>query len=474
MSAMENAETHRVHTALQTRQVPEFSPTVRALSLLGLISMAATPLGSAADGATADIDLSGSHRARYERLDPQYRAGFGASDTVLALQTSVALEAKWPRFAVVGEIMDARAEWNDTDSFVTGVVNTLEPVQAYAAWRLDGTLQEGSESSLRLGRMTIDIGKRRLLARSNFRHAFASFTGADWQWESRSGMSVRAFHLAPMRILPFAADELLANEQELDRGSRDTVLWGAYYLSAPRPDRSRFELTFLSLDSAKGTGEGSSPLDIDTWALRVFRPVAKSGFNYEVEGGVQRGESTVATAASTWLEHDAYYAHAEIGRSFDVPWAPNLLLQYDTASGDKDPGDGRNERFNTLYGERRFDLGPTGIDGPFQRANLASLGIRLTFNPAPRWRAMFAYRDFELASSRDAWVGSGFRDPTGAAGTDLGRQLEGSFVWTAVPRRLSVETGFAHLQSGSFVHAVTATDFRGSPNYVYTALFTQF
>jgi hypothetical protein len=430
-------------------------------------------LGADGDSAAPIVDFRGSHRARYERLAPQYRAGFGGSDSVLALQTSLALEVQGEQLSFIGEILDARAELNDTDSFLPGVVNTLEPIQTHLTWRI-GSGNDDSESSLRFGRMTIDVGKRRLLARSNFRHAVASFTGLDWQWQSTRGTRARAFYVVPMRNLPPTAADQLDNDAELDRGARDTALWGAYYLSAPRSDRTQFEVSFLTLDSAHGTGE-ILPLDIGTLSARVFRPVPRGGLNYEVEAGIQRGESTATQGnISRLLDHEAYYVHAEIGYAFDVAWTPNLLLQYDRASGDRDPADARTERFNPLYGERRFDTGPTSIYGAFQRSNIATPGVRLTFNPAPRWRSMVAYRSFLLDAARDAWVGSGWRDATGQAGRSLGRQLEASFTWATIPDRLSFETGFAVVDSGRFAEQTAGPAFRGDPRYFYAAVTTSF
>jgi hypothetical protein len=368
----------------------------------------------------------------------------------------------------VGEIADARGELNDEDSLTSGVVNTLEPLQTYVAWRFAGIPPAAGESSVRVGRMGIDVGKRRLLARSNFRHAVASFTGADWEWRGADGMRARAFYLVPMRILPATRDEMLDNDQELDRGARDAALWGAY-TSRRRP--IAHSSATCSISMPRTTGEALA-LDLRTYTLRVFRPVARGGWNYEVEGGTQRGVS--AGAAGVALDHEAYYAHAEIGYSFDVPWTPNLLLQYDRASGDADPTDTRNERFNPLFGERRFDFGPTSIYGSFQRSNIESVGVRLIYNPAPRWRAMAAYRDFRLASARDAWVGSGWRDATGAAGRALGQQVEASFTFAAIPNRLSVETGFALVDSGRFPEQTAGAAFLGSPHYFYAAVTTTF
>jgi hypothetical protein len=442
--------------------------TAFALACVGVAALAADDQDE-----SPSIDLRGSNRVRYERLAPQYRAGFGGSDTALAIQTSLAATVEWDRFSLVGEILDARAELNDEQSFFPGVVNTLEPIQTYAVWRFIGPRADGVESSVRFGRMTIDVGKRRLLARSNFRHAVASFSGVDWQWRNGAGAQARAFYTIPMRTQPATGDELLSNDQELDRGARDTGFWGVYYLFAPLPSKTQIDVSYLGLDSPRGTGEIAGPIDIGTLSLRIFRPVPMSGVNYEVEAGLQEGDSA-STAGAPLLEHRAYYAHAEIGFAFAARWSPNLLFQYDRASGDSDPLDSRNERFNPLFGERRFDFGPTSIYGSFQRGNIDSTGIRLTFTPAERWRAMAAYRGFKLAESRDAWVGSGYRDVTGQSGSSLGRQFESSFTWNIVPSRLSFETGFALVHSGHFPRQTAGTEFRGSPRYLYAAVTTTF
>ncbi len=149
-------------------------------------------------------------------------------------------------------------------------------------------------------------------------------------------------------------------------------------------------------------------------------------------------------------------------------------MQYDRATGDENPTDTRIDRFNTLFGARRFDFGPTGIYGIAARSNIDSPGVRLTFRPAPRWQAMLAYRSLRLEAARDGWIGSGWRDTTGAAGDSIGRHLEGSFTWAAIPDRLSVETGFAHLWAGRFAEQTAGAAFRGDPQYFYAAVTTSF
>ena len=174
------------------------------------------------------------------------------------------------------------------------------------------------------------------------------------------------------------------------------------------------------------------------------------------------------------LEHDADFYHLEFGYAFETSWSPLLLFQYDGVSGDEDPFDDRNEGFDTLFGERRFDFDPQGIYGAFVRGNLRTPGLRLILSPKPRWQTMLSYRKYELDEVRDAWAGVGLRDLTGQAGRSIGRQLEGSFTWAAIRDRLTVEAGFAHLTAGRFFRETSGAAFRGDPTYFYAVMTTTF
>ena len=71
-------------------------------------------------------------------------------------------------------------------------------------------------------------------------------------------------------------------------------------------------------------------------------------------------------------------------------------------------------------------------------------------------------------------IGAGWRDTAGAAGDSIGRHLEGSFTWEAIPDRLSIETGFARLTAGRFAEQAAGTAFRGDPQYVYGGVMLEF
>jgi hypothetical protein len=87
---------------------------------------------------------------------------------------------------------------------------------------------------------------------------------------------------------------------------------------------------------------------------------------------------------------EAGFYHLELGNTFRPPMSPDIAVKYDFASGDDDPFDGRNQRFDTLYGARSFELGWSGIYGLFARSNLETPGIRVSLEPTvsfPRARA---------------------------------------------------------------------------------------
>ena len=411
------------------------------------------------------FEFSGVQRSRYETIDEQFGGGLSGADHVLALQTSLTFDARLPKVQFFGELMDSRGLLNDEQSSIgTFLVNTFEPIQTYAAWTRPDVLQDGANSTLRVGRLTLDIGKRRLVSRNRYRNTVSTFTGVDWEWRGAGGQNARAIYLIPMLILPTSPDELLDDEFELDRGVRDTALWGGFYQFPKGSHGDTAEVYGFSYDSA---GAAAAPVTFfDIWSVgsRVFRAPAKGRWNYEVEVVAQLGESggVVAGTPRRDLDHRAYLLHAEVGYQFDTAWSPNLMLLYDDASGDEDPLDGSNERFNTLFGDRRFELTTTGIYGPFNRSNLEGLGLRLTYAPSPRLQGMLHYRSFRLAAERDVWVGIGARDETGRSGDSLGRQLEASATWTAVPDRLTLEAGLEHLSFGRFARPNRRRRERGS------------
>jgi hypothetical protein len=213
-----------------------------------------------------------------------------------------------------------------------------------------------------------------------------------------------------------------------------------------------------------------------TAGSRVYRDADPGRLAFEIEAVLQRGSSGGVSAdiERTDLKHRAHFVHLEVGYELEARGAPRITFQYDLASGDEDPNDLHNQRFDTLFGDRSFEFGPTGLYGAVARANLRSPGLRVTFRPHPRLRSVVAFRRVRLDEARDEWSGSDYRDTSGAGGASVGRHFEASVTWNAIDDRLQIDAGIAHLSAGSFLQHAAGPSFNGSPQYVYLGATTTF
>jgi hypothetical protein len=389
------------------------------------------------------------------------------------MRTGLRLDAAWPRLQLVLELVDSRAERTVEDApRSTSLVNTMDFIQAAASWEMAPSTA-AYESRLTAGLLTKNLGMRRLVARNRFRNTANAFAGVDWIWQSASGQRINSFYLHPMRRLPDDGSALFGNRSKPDDIGRDTVLAGIHWQIPLQDDSTTAELLLLRSDGPDTRSSGSDRHDLDTLSVRIWRPAAPRQWSFELEAITQHGWSS-ADDDARMLRHRARFLHLEAGYTFDTSWGMRLAVQYDNASGDKDPFDDRTERFDTLYGARSFELGPSGIYGPFVRSNLKALGLRLSVQPDARLSVMVAYRGNWLASATDAWAPAKLRDEAGLSGDAIGRQLQTSVNWAAIPNRLILGFGLTHLRFGRFARTVPNATGRSSSTYIYSAITVRF
>jgi hypothetical protein len=392
------------------------------------------------------------HRARVEHLANDFR--HERDSTGLLLRTLVSAEVRVA--AVVGgaELQDARGWFSADTPLNTTLVNPLEPLQAYVGLRLRGVVEADDALSVSVGRLTLDVGSRRLVARNEFRNTINGFTGLDAQWASGRADVVRAFVAAPVTRRPAASADLASARVELDRENVDALVWGVFAQSRPLRGRVQLDAALLGLHERDGE-VASANRQLVTQTLRVLRGPVPGELDFQLEVMAQLGRSCASAAPAdvTTLLHAALGAHAEVGLRLAAPLVPRAAVVFDFASGDADPTDGVNGRFDPLFGARRFDLTPTSLWGALPRSNLASPGLKVELQPHARVEASAGWRLALLASATDAWVVTGLRDPTGAAGGFLGQQGDVRLRWHVFPRNLLVEVNGALLVPGPFLAA---------------------
>ena len=417
------------------------------------------------------LTLSIEHRTRYETLDNQFRARGQGGDQVIAFRTLVFAEAKYQAFRIGGEFMDARLLLDDRGTPLDNTqVGEADLLQGYLGWNSKNLFGTGLGADVKAGRQTIDLGSRRLVARNAFRNTINSFTGIDITFKDKDRWQARGFFTLPVIRLPDQIADITANDVRFDHEDTGTYFWGLFGKVSQLPWIGNVEAYFLHFHEQDSSTIATRNRRLFTPGMRFYKDPAKNQFDYEIESVGQFGKSRATTSKSdvTDLDHLAHYQHAQVGYTFDLPWSPRFLAQYDYASGDGNPNDKDNGRFDTLFGARRFEYGPTGIWGAFARANINSPGYRLIVKPHKNVSAFIGHRLWWLAESRDAWTTANIQDRTGRSGDFIGHQIEASMTWQAIPDNLILETGWAHLIKGEFArNAPNAPADGGDTDYFY-------
>jgi hypothetical protein len=343
----------------------------------------------------------------------------------------------------LAELQDARTHGDGPRDYDLSQIDKIDVLQLFVTAKALGLFGSGLRADLHVGRLTMDFGSRRLVARNRFRNTTNSFDGIHLQLGDDGGWRVRGFLTRPVDREPHYFD---------DDSSSKRRFWGVAY-EERRVDWLHLDACYFGLRDRKGD------LELHSLGIRGFRPKRAGRIDYELELIGQFGDRSD-------LDHSAFAGHFELGYTFDLPWSPRVAGQFDYASGTADPNGDESHTFSFLFGARRFDLAPTGIYGPFRRSNILSPGLRLIVSPHPKLKAEIKLRYWELAQARDAFVGTGLQDATGAAGRRLGTDIELRVQWRPKPW-LALDIGYDRWFKGSYLDRVENVSSSGDSDYFY-------
>lgn len=418
--------------------------------------------------------IHGTFRPRVEGLGGQFRpAPAPATNDLFSMQATLFAEYDTGPVRIGGEIFDSRAYFQrrNSNSIATTEVNAFELGQAYLGFDMADVAGLGTASTLTVGRFTQNVGSRRLIARNQFRNTINAFTGIAYDWENAAKDRLRLFYTLPHYRLPDDRAGILSNSIEWDQESLDTQLFGGIFTKAGVLGGILEAYGYGLLERDSGSQlEGIQTRDrrLFTPGFRLYRVPKPGQFDHELEviGQVGVARNTAAVTDVTDVPVTAYFVHAEAGYTFKAAWTPRLSLHYDHASGDS-ANPNSYTRFDTLYGARRFDYGPTSLYGAVQRANLISPGIRFEIAPDPDWDAFVDYRTLWLENPTDSFAATGVRDRTGRSGTFAGHQIEGRLRYWLVPRSVVLDSGVAYLLKGDVLRNAPNAPNTGDTIYGY-------
>jgi hypothetical protein len=359
------------------------------------------------------LGLNGIHGAN----DSYYltRLRFNSTFTVL------------PRVHVFAQVQDSRAMDYGRRPLPYTVANTADLRQGYVDFGVAGE----EPWTLRVGRQALVFGDMRMVSTSNWSNVGPAF---DAVRVSHKGQRFRLDGFAAMAVVPSAG---------FDRPRSDKKLSGLYGSVDLREGLVLDLYTFWksNLRSADESGRAGH-LDAYTYGLRSAGKISY-GFDYNVEAALQRGHRVQDQLA-------AWAGHWELGHPVWTGRAPRVWLEYNYATGDADPRDGRRQTFEQLY---PTSFAVVGRAGEFAWRNIHEPMVGVEWQPGRKWKLRTTYRAFWLANIQDALYtlsGAAFACNPQAAHTRVGEET-GLWAIFQATRRLQLWLGYANLTPGPYL-----------------------
>lgn len=420
------------------------------------------------------LSLSVEQRTRYETMDGSFKAGGKGGDQQIPLQTDVFAQARFNHFRFGGEFLDARQLGSD---LATGVNNThvdeADLIQGYLAWSDQNFLHSGLGTEITAGRQTLNFGSRRLIARNAMRNTINSFDGLRFRVVDYGNWQFNAFVTMPVNRYPSSATAILDGEHDFDTADGKTGFSGGFFEMYNIGFGVNAEMYLYHLDEGDSAKSQTRNRRYFTPGGRLYIKPAKGEVDFQLETIGQFGTIHTSATNNKALQHEAWYQHVDLGYTVDMNWKPRFAVLYDYASGDENPTDGNDERFDTLYGARRFEFGATGIYGAFGRSNINSPGYNVGFSPLSNVQVGLNHRFYWLAEKKDAWTTSGLSDAKGKTDDYIGHQIELTSRWD-VNSSLNFETGWAHLFKGEFAKNAPKAPDTQDVDYFYVQSMLRF
>jgi len=297
-------------------------------------------------------------------------------------------------------------------------------------WRDRGVYVRG-------GRQEISLGSQRLVSNLDWANTLRTFQGVR-TFRQGEKWDLNAFWLQPIIPNPTYFDSP-------DYRQNFSGVWATY-----RSKPGRFwDLYALNLNNSNRIFSGQAGVlggeNSTTLGTRIVGDVDNTWL-YDAEGMLQVGRHSnqqLQAGAST----------TGIGYNFkNVETTPQVWLYYDFASGDAQPGQGSKfGTFNQLFPFGHYYLGYLDL---VARQNIQDLNVQFVAYPTNWIYLLLQYHNFHLAQARSPLFGAGGGlervDPTGAAGTNVGNELD-LLVNFHLTAHQDILIGYSKLFAGSYI-----------------------
>lgn len=308
--------------------------------------------------------------------------------------------------------------------------------------------------SLRAGRQEMKFGEDRLIGNSNWSNIPRRFDAVRLTWKRQNAT-----------LDWFASSVVTTVRDGFDRPRLYNGFFGFYSSFRNLPGKSTVEPYLLWKTNARVRGELGTfgDLDVYTVGARVVGELPLR-FDYGAEVALQRG-SYAADDIRAWA------GHWRLGHK--LPYANKafrLVLEFNHASGDGKPRDGRHGTFDQLFPTNHQKY---GIADRITWRNINDLMAGVEWRPAKKWRWLIDYHSFWLATLQDGmYTDAGalvVRNP-GASSRRIGGEVDvqGSYQFTG---HLQFGAGFGYLFAGPFLRESIPERSSSHPYVMWTYAF---
>ena len=315
--------------------------------------------------------------------------------------------------------------------------------------------------TIRAGRQELLFGRQRLVSPLDWANTRRNFEGLRYMVKEKD-FKLDLFAVNPVNS-GTGFNSISKNDHNFDQANRDVIFSGAYF-SYTAIENTNIDLYWLWTDNEKPVA-GRADGDRHTIGSRYTELIPTDGgrvWDMDVEGAYQFG-------SDLGQDVQAGFATGVLGHTWkNAPWSPRLsgLVYY--GSGDKDPADGHDNTFSTM-----FPLGHAywAISDNVSGQNLLDYSVQLDVKPTPKTGVTGAYHVLNLATDGDrAYNIAGV--PVGAPGngTDLGQAYD-LYGYYAFNPNFDVQAGYSWFFYGDFISSQPATRRQdASQLYIQTSL----
>ncbi len=382
------------------------------------------------------LDVGFENRTRYEYRDKDVRRNVITLDQPILNRTRVYFGVKeiLDPFRFVIELQDSRVN-NSKFPRDDRDVNEFEILQVYNELLYQNAFGDEKPFRVRLGRQAFEFLDRRLIARNEWRNTTNNFEGL----YATLGQEKNPYQLDILALQPVR--RLLT---EFDQRNENIWFYGGIGHIRKWNDIITLEPYYLGLDQEQSVN--TTNRQINSYGLRGYGLFGNSGFDYDFDVVLQRGRDNKR-------KNDALGYTTEIGYSFNHNWKPRVSLNYGFGSGDENPNDLENNRFERFYGFAR----PWSNNDYFQWENLHAPKFRVELTPDDKNRIDFGYNGYWLASDRDRWNIANVRDTSGNSGNFLGHEFDIRYRSSITPL-INTNIGYSVFTPGEFTKNMKSQD----------------